>query len=133
VFAEVRESLGAKKEELSPEKLRTARAFFDGKLATPRFTAKKATAKTDQFMTYYHHVIPFDVGVLEMIWNRCGGPRCASARREAERELGMQENGFGDFPTKKRGGATRHLASPPETSPATLSPNPESDQGVEYR
>jgi len=133
VRAEVRESLGAKKEKISPVTLRTARAFFDGKLATNRFTAEKATAMTDQFITYYNHVIPFDVGVLEMIWNRCRGPRCASARREAERELGMQEDGFGDFPTPKRGGATRHLASPPETSPATLSPNPESDQGVKYR
>jgi SAM-dependent methyltransferase len=133
VLAEVRESLGAKKEEISPGKLQTARAFFDGKLAAARFTAKKATAMTHQFMTYYNHVVPFNQDVLEVIWNRCRGPRCASARREVASELGMQEDGFRDFLTTKRGGATRHLASPPETSPATLSPNPESDQGVKYR
>jgi hypothetical protein len=133
VLTEVREGLGVKKEELSPEKLQNARAFFGGQLATSRFTAKMASEMTYQFMTHYNHAIPFNPAVLEAIWKRCRGPRCASARSEVGRELGLQTDEFRGLPTTKQGDATQYLASPPETNPATLSPNPESDPDVNYR
>ncbi len=84
---------------------------------------------TNRFMLHYNQVVPFDEGVLETIWNRCRGPRCAAARRMIEGNLGMQEDGFLDFPAIEQGGATRHPAAPLESSPATrdFSPEPESN------
>jgi hypothetical protein len=128
-LAEVRKSLGAKSASLAPNKIRAVRVLFDGKLADSGFSAKSAREMTNRFTKYYNHVIPFDESVLEAIWNRCDGPRCAAARREVEGMLGLQEGGFSDFPAMKRGGATRHQTSPLESSSTKrgLSPEPAFD------
>jgi len=72
-------------------------------------------------------VVPFDEAVLDAIWNRCRGPRCAAARRETEERLGMQEDGSWAFPAMKPGDATRYPASPLETSPTPPALSPETD------
>jgi spermidine synthase len=124
-LAEVRKSLGSKRANLAPSKIRAVRVLFDGKLAASEFTARSASETTNRFTKYYNHVIPFDQGVLKAVWNRCGGPRCAAARREVEEMLGRPEGGFGDSRAMKREGATRYPRSPLESSPASRDRSPE--------
>jgi hypothetical protein len=129
-LATVRQSLGAKSASPAQNKIRAVRVLFDGKRAASEFSAKSAREMTNRFTKYYNHVIPFDESVLEAIWNRCDGPRCAAARREVEEMLGMQEGGFRAFPaTKREGATTRHQTSPLESSSTKrgLSPEPAFD------
>jgi predicted membrane-bound spermidine synthase len=129
VLAEVRTSLGARKESLAPNKISDARALFGGKVNASKLPLARIQALTNRFTKHYNHVIPFDEGVLEAIWNHCRGPGCEEARRQAEGRLGMQEGGSWAFPAPEQGGATRHLTPPLESSPATpgLSPGAEFD------
>jgi spermidine synthase len=127
-LAEVRTSLKSRQASLAANKIGAVRLLFDEELAAPSFTAAKAAEVTNRFMAHYNHAVPFDEGVLETIWNRCRGTRCAAARREVEEQLGMREGGFWPTSERKWEGTSRYQASPPGSSPTTpdLFPEPES-------
>jgi hypothetical protein len=129
VLAEVRTSLGARKASLAPNRISDARVLFGGEFSASMLPLARAQTLTDRFTKHYNHVVPFDEGVIEAIWNRCRGPGCEEARHQAEGRLGMHEDGSWAFPALEQGGATRHLTPPLESSPATrgLSPGPEFD------
>jgi spermidine synthase len=126
-LAEVRATLGAQYTSLAPKKIEAVRVFFEGKLAASDFPVTRARKMTNRFTTYYNHVIPFDEGVIELIWNHCSGRGCAAARREVEEGLGLQQAGSSAFPPMKRGRAIRYPAPPLESSPAMLGSSPEAE------
>jgi hypothetical protein len=61
-------------------------------------TVEKAQQLTNRFFTRFNHAVPFDVDVIETIWNHCRGPRCAEARRAVNEKLRSQVGGILVFP-----------------------------------
>jgi hypothetical protein len=99
--------------------------LFDGKFNTSKLSLAKAGKMTNRFSTHFNHAVPFDLDVLEAIWDRCHGRGCAAARREVEGKLKMQAGGTSAFPAMKPGGATQYPATPPESTTATPDTSPE--------
>jgi hypothetical protein len=129
VLAEARRALESRQASLAPNRIEDVQAFFEGKFDTGTLPLAEAQALTDRFTAHYSHAVPFDVNVLDAIWDRCRDLRCGTARRKVEQKLGMLEDGSRALPARERGGARGYPTPPPESSPATpgLSPEPELD------
>jgi predicted membrane-bound spermidine synthase len=125
VLAEMRTNLGDRQSNLAPKKIRDVQVLFDGKFNTSKLSLAKAGKMTNRFSTHFNHAVPFDLDVLEAIWDRCHGRGCAAARREVEGKLKMQAGGTSAFPAMKPGGATQYPATPPESTTATPDTSPE--------
>jgi predicted membrane-bound spermidine synthase len=124
-LADVRTSLGRRQARIAPKNIKSARILFGEELVASNYPVAKARALTNQFTKHYNHVAPFDERVLEVAWNRCRGPGCEEARREAQEALGMLDGGSPAFRGLLQGGAPQSLAPPLETSPTTLGISPD--------
>ena len=58
-----------------------------------RKSLARAKMLSSRFSSHYHHAFPFDRRALREAWDTCGGEACASAREEAEREIGSLDPG----------------------------------------
>jgi len=56
-------------------------------LQGPRSLAR-AQQLTGLYRAHYHHVIPFDRGVLRTAWGNCSAKDCEKAQRKVEEDLG---------------------------------------------
>jgi spermidine synthase len=124
VLAETRTSLKGRQSIIAPDKIDDLRFLFGGEINDTKLTVGEAQELTNRFSTHFNHAVPFDIGVIETIWNRCRGPRCAEARRKVNEKLRAQGGGILAFPAGRREGATQHLASPLESNPTTPGPSP---------
>jgi SAM-dependent methyltransferase len=98
VVAETRTSLGSRHSSLTPKEIHEMQLLFGGEFNDTRLTVEKAQQLTNRFFTHFNHAVPFDVGVIETIWNHCRGPRCAEARRKVNEKLRTQLGGILVFP-----------------------------------
>jgi spermidine synthase len=48
----------------------------------------RAQQISELYHTHYHHVLPFDRGVLRTVWDNCSAKGCEKAQREVEAVLG---------------------------------------------
>jgi hypothetical protein len=73
------------------------------KLEGPR-SLTRAQQLSDLYKTHYHHVTPFDRGVLRTAWGNCTAKDCESARLQAEEHLGeIGKPRRGDVPLRLPG------------------------------
>jgi hypothetical protein len=100
VVAETRTSLGSRHSSLAPGEIHEMQLLFGGEFNDTRLTVEKAQQLTNRFFTHFNHAVPFDVSVIETIWNHCRGPRCAEARRKVNEKLRTQVGGLLVFPAK---------------------------------
>jgi hypothetical protein len=81
---------------LSSPRLERLRALYGGRIIPSRDAAPvhvEARRATELFLNHYHHVIPFDRGVLEEVWGRCNGEECDAERAQFEGMLwGLDES-----------------------------------------
>jgi predicted membrane-bound spermidine synthase len=61
----------------------------------------RAQAKTQRFLRYYHHAVPFDRGVLVRAWRECRLGPCEQARSQAEERLGPLGRGASREPAAR--------------------------------
>jgi hypothetical protein len=122
VIAEVRASLGDRRGTSAPNKIRDMKVLFEGNINTTKLGFEKVRSLTNLYTTHYNHAVPFDEDVLEAIWNRCHGQRCARGRHTVER-IWRQEGAPAALPAMDQEGATRYMASPPEPNHLTLDPS----------
>ncbi|HEY5657863.1 MAG TPA: fused MFS/spermidine synthase, partial [Myxococcota bacterium] len=85
-LSELRESPGARR-EIADLRLQEVLGFYTGRVAAAdaSLTSDRARKLTNRFLNHYHHAIPFDLGALENVWERCRGEGCDTARARAER------------------------------------------------
>ena len=99
--------------------------LFEGNINTTKLGFDKVRSLTNLYTTHYNHALPFDEDVLEAIWNRCHGQRCARARRTVER-IWRQQGVPSALSAMDQEGAAQFMASPPEPNRSTLSPSSKS-------
>jgi predicted membrane-bound spermidine synthase len=68
-------------------------ALFDGAQPAPAATPDerplaRAQRVSSDYVTYYHHAMPFDRRALSQVWGLCTNPACREPRRQVEAELG---------------------------------------------
>jgi hypothetical protein len=126
VIGEVRASLGDRRGAIAPNKIIDMKVLFEGNVNTTKLGFKKVRSLTNLYTTHYNHAVPFDEDVLEAIWNRCHGQRCARARRTVER-IWHQQGAPSALPAMDQEDAGRYMASPPEPNRSTLGSSAKSE------
>ncbi|HXV36823.1 MAG TPA: hypothetical protein VEC18_06730, partial [Myxococcota bacterium] len=80
---------------LSPSRLAEIKSLFSGASIEAResFSALEAEQLTESYRRHYHHVVPFERRLIDVLWDRCRGDDCETRRAQAESLLGLSHGG----------------------------------------
>jgi hypothetical protein len=95
-LSSLRKAVRSRNPSLSSSRLERLHALHSGRVIPGEDAAPahvEARRATELFLNHYHHVIPFDRGVLEEAWGRCNGEECEAERAQFEGMLwGLDES-----------------------------------------
>jgi hypothetical protein len=83
----------------------------------------RARRVSQLYLTHYHHLVPFDRGVLRAVWANCSAKGCSKAQHLAEEQLGkIEEPRYGEVLRRKIGAGSPVPSETTESADRSDSP-----------